>query len=99
MGILPQREPCPRRLLLKRSQLWSSLCPPLVLFLPPGRIDHISTGSLLKLGGRLCSTKPDSVPKISQNRWASNENTYVGFAWIHSPIGLVSAKWTALYPR
>jgi hypothetical protein len=73
MGISPQGDPCPRHPLVKRSQPWSSLCPPLVLCLPPSRVDHIPTSSALKLGGRLWSTKPDSVPKISPNCRASNE--------------------------
>ena len=73
MGMLPQGDLRPHRPLLKRSQSWNSLCPPLVLFLPPSCIDHIPTSNPLKLGGCLWSTKPDSVPKISPNCWASNK--------------------------
>ena len=88
MGILPQGDLRPRPPLLKRSQPWSSLCLPLVLFLQGSRrIYHILTSNPLKLGVRW-STKPDSVPKISPNCWTSNEElkTYVAFAWIPSPI-------------
>ena len=65
MGILPREDPCPCCPLLKRSQPWSSLCPLPVLFLPSSCIDHIPTNNPLKLGGRLWSAKPDSVPKIN----------------------------------
>jgi hypothetical protein len=99
MGILPQGELRPRRPLLQRSQSWSSLCPPLVLFLPGSRIYHIPTSSPLKLGVRW-SIKPDSGPKINPNCWTSNEElkTYVAFVWIPTPIEVFSATRSELYP-